>query len=230
MRAASKSVVTLLLAVAVTLFLSPTPAHATLLGPTPYVKFADSPFSGGSFGYFFLEDFEDHLFNTTGATASAGGVTSVLFGPTFHDSVDADDGSIDGSGLTGDSYFSNSGAAGITFTFDGGVLGMLPTSAGLVWTDGAGTTSFEAFDQNGVSLGSIGPVFIADGSFNGETADDRFFGATNAGGISRIFISNASGGIEVDHLQYGAIPEPGTLVLLATGLAGLGMSRRKRNS
>jgi hypothetical protein len=79
-------------------------------------------------------------------------------------------------------------------------------------------------------LGSIGPVAIADGSHNGETAEDRFFGATNAGGISRIFISNSSGGIEVDHLQYGAIPEPGTLVLLATGLAGLGMSRRKRNS
>ena len=35
------------------------------------------------------------------------------------------------------------------------------------------------------------------------TAEDRFYGATNSGGISRIYISNSIGGIEVEHLQYG---------------------------
>ncbi len=58
----------------------------------------------------------------------------------------------------------------------------------------------------------IGPVAIADGSISGETAEDRFFGVTNPGGISSIRISNTAGGIEVDHLQYGvyagAAPPP----------------------
>jgi len=180
-------------------------SHAFLIAPTPYLSFADSPFASASFSYFHLETFEDHLLNVPGVTASAGGVTSVVFGPSIHDSVDADDGLIDGSGLNGDSYFYASGAAGISFTFSAGVLGALPTSAGIVWTDGgAGAQiTFEAFDQNGVSLGMLLGSH-ADGSNVGETGEDRFYGAMNAGGISRIFISNAGGGIEVDHLQYGS--------------------------
>ena len=176
-------------------------ANAGLLGPSPYLQASDSPLSGGRYSYFYLENFEDHLLNVPGVTTSSGGVTSVVFGPAIHDSVDADDGVIDGSGLQGDSYFSFDGSGGIKFTFNSGTLGSLPTDAGIVWTDGAGTTTFEAFDQNGVSLGVIAPVSIADGSFNGETAEDRFFGVNNPGGVSAIFISNSSGGIEVDHLQ-----------------------------
>src|SRR4030095_13348976 len=83
-------------------------------------------------------------------------------------------------------------------------------------TDGEGTTLFEAFGPGGVPLGQIGPVAIADGSFSGTTAEDRFFGITNPAGISAIRISNTSGGIEVDHLQYGifgaAPPPPPTAV------------------
>lgn len=207
-----------------------TSTSAALLTPVnPYLSSADSPFDGGSFSYFHLEDFEDGLFNTPGVTASAGGVTSVIFGPFIHDSVDGDDGVIDGSGLDGDSYFSNSGANGISFIFDEVALGDLPTSVGIVWTDGAGSTTFEAFDAGGISLGSI-TMLIADGSNNGETAEDTFFGATNGGGISRIFISNSSGGIEVDHLQYGAsvIPLPAAVWLFGTALIGLvGFGKRK---
>lgn len=144
-------------------------------------------------------------------------MTSVIFGPAIHDSVDADDGTIDGSGLNGDSYFSDSGATGITFSFDSTVLGDLPTSAGIVWTDGAGQVTFQAFGPGNVPLGTIGPISDAnfpDGSVNGETAENRFFGIIASGGISSIFISNSGGGIEVDHLQYGlnvpasAVPEP----------------------
>src|SRR5258705_2313629 len=76
------------------------------------------------------------------------------------------------------------------------LLGSLPTQVGIVWTDGVGTTLFEAFGPGGVLLGQIGPVAIADGSFTGTTAEDRFFGVTNPGGISAIRISNTSGGIE----------------------------------
>jgi hypothetical protein len=212
-------------------------ASAASVGPSAYLSFADSPFNGGSFTYFHLETFEDHLLNTPGVTANSGGVTSVVFGPSIHDSVDADDGAIDGSGLKGDSYFSGSGGAGVRFTFSAAVLGSLPTHAGMVWTDGGGTTRFEAFDALNNSLGVIGPVAIANASFNGETDEDRFFGWINGGGISSILMSNTGGGIEVDHLQYGLagrtapVPEPASFLLFASALVGLaGWQLRNRRA
>lgn len=222
-------------ALAAALIAAPAAVSAQMLGPTPYLQFSDSPFAGISgFSYFWLENFEDHLFNVPGVTASAGGVTSVVFGPSIHDSVDGDDGVIDGSGLKGDDFFSFNGAAGITFTFNAAALGGLPTHAGIVWTDGVNPITFMAFDGNGNLLGTLLGNH-ADNSFNGETAEDRFYGAINAGGIGSIFISNGGGGIEVDHLQYGQLtasvvptPEPATLSLIATGLVGLVSVRRRR--
>jgi len=212
-------------------------ANAQLLGPTggtglsgEYARASDSPFAATSFSYFHLEDFEDHLFNTPGVTGSAGGVTSVVFGPLIHDSVDTDDGVLDGSGLNGDDYFASNGNAGITFTFSAAVLGALPTHAGLVWTDGEGATTFEAFDHLGASLGVV-TVNIAGAAVSGQTAEDRFFGAIDPLGISAIKISNASGGIEIDHVQYGlaaAVPEPETYALMAGGLGLLGFVARRR--
>lgn len=197
-------------------------------GPVPYTNFSDSPLGGIDFsgGYFHVENFEDALLNVPGVTASAG----APFGPSgITDSVDGDD-AIDGSGTAGNSFFSGSGATGITFTFDKAVLGSLPTHAGIVWTDGAGTISFDAFDENGISLGAIGPVSEAgvfpDDNFSGGTAEDRFFGAQNDNGISKIFISNTEGGIEVDHLQFGAVsaepppPPPTGIPLPAAVWAG----------
>jgi RHS repeat-associated protein len=169
---------------------------------TRYLSNADSPFKNLDNQYFHLENFEDHKLNTPGVTASAGGVTSVVFGPTVHDSVDGDDGVIDGSGLAGDSFFNINGAAGITFNFNATALGSLPTHAGVVWTDGNGQVTFEAFDRQGVSMGVRGPFNFADASNNGTTGEDTFLGAYNRGGISAIKITNSSGGIEIDHLQY----------------------------
>jgi len=232
---------------------SPPQAKAGLIGPSPYLAFdnslpgagsAISPFAGMSFSYFYLETFEDHLLNTPGVSFTAppfSGVTSVVFGPNLHDSVDADDGAIDGSGLLGDSFFSTPGATGIMFHFSAAVLGSLPTHAGIVWTDSLGEITFQAFGPGGSLLGTIGPISQAgvfpDESFNGETAEDRFFGVTNPGGISAIFISNSIGGIEVDHLQYGlaaqqevVVPEPSSLALFGLSvLSILGFTcRRKR--
>ena len=213
-------------------------AHAdpVILEPTPYLSFNDSPFKSGSFTYFYNETFEDHLLNTPGLSANTGGVASVVFGPDIHDSVDADDGAIDGSGLRGDTFFTGNGAGGVMFSFSAAVLGALPTSAGLVWTDGGGGTpvTFSAYGPTGTLLFTITRSGFADNSNNGETAEDRFFGVTNAAGISAIFMSNASGGMEVDHVQYGraaavtSVPEPETYALFLAGLASVAAAVRRR--
>lgn len=66
--------------------------------------------------------------------------------------------------------------------------------------DGQGKTIFEAFDNNWNSLGIIGPLFHAGVTSDGQTGEDRFFGAIYQGGIRG---NTKAGGIEVDHLQYG---------------------------
>ena len=192
----------------------------TFIGPTPYLSSNDSPFAASiTSGNTYLETFESGALTTPGVTISGG---SVIAPSGITDSVDADDGTIDGSGTGGHTLF-GSGPVGITFTFDAVALGHLPTQVGIVWTDGAGTTLFEAFGPGGVPLGSIGPSAIADGSISGTTAEDRFFGVTSAGGIESIRISNTSGGIEVDHLQYGVYglaPPPATTVIPVPGPTG----------
>jgi hypothetical protein len=208
-------------------------SEAGLTVPSPYLSFVDSPFAGGTYQYFYLEDFEDGALNTPGVTASGGFVLPP--GPS-RDSVDGDAGPIDGFGTSGYSYYPNSSS--VTFTFDPVALGSLPTQAGLVWTDvgfsdkglGYDTVTFEAFDAGGVSLGSV-VLDVGDGDFHGQTAEDRFFGATNDAGISRITLtSHFSGDWEMDHLQYGcqppAVPAPGTLLLAVLGSALTRFRRR----
>ncbi len=199
---------------------------------TPYVSSGDSPFDlFGPNSDFFLEDFEDGLLNAPGLLGFGG---EIRFPSSFTDSVDADDGIIDGFGLDGHNYwafFGKDGAGPLArFEFDPEVLGGLPRSVGLVWTDGNfdALTFFEAFGPKGESLGAIGPLILGDGGHQGATAEDRFLGVTFQGGISAIEISATLGRIELDHVQYGdIIPAPGVLALL--GLSGLlsGRSRRR---
>jgi hypothetical protein len=135
----------------------------TFIGPTLYLSRNDSPFVASiTAGTTYLETFESGALTTPGVTITGG---SVITPSGITDCVDADDGAIDGSGTGGHSLF-GSGIAGITFTFDATALGDLPTQVGIVWTDGAGTTLFEAFGPGGVPLGQIGPVAIADGSIS----------------------------------------------------------------
>jgi hypothetical protein len=198
---------------------------ASGLGPSEYLCFdtdattatgdcenKDSPFANLNFlGFFHVEDFQDGALNTPGVSETgANSVEPDIFPPGLTDSVDEDDGAIDGSGNTGGagrSLFSISGRGGIEFTFDEVELGMLPTHVGIVWTDGRGTIDFEAFDDLGAPIPEC--TLSGDHSggidFTGATDEDRFYGCVNATGISSIMISNGIGGIEVDHLQYGKL-------------------------
>jgi probable HAF family extracellular repeat protein len=202
-------------------------AAADLVGPTPYLQASDSPFAAFMFDYFHLEDFEDGLFSVPGVIKSAGNIIGP--GPAA-DSVDADDGTIDGSGNGGRSLFVV--AEPLTFTFDAIALGRLPTHVGVVRTDGGnaalgGVASFEVFGPGMISLGTIGPVPFGDGVSNGTTAEDRFFGWFDPDGI--LAVRMPSGVFEVDHLQYGvAVPEPSAAALLFCALAALTLHKLRK--
>jgi hypothetical protein len=208
-----------------------TASAATFFGPTPYLSSADIPtdfYAGGA--PIALEDFEDQSLDF-GISVSGGGTSPPAL-PTRTDSVDADDGVIDGSGSGGTSWFIDDlgGFAELTFTFSSS----LPTAAGIVWTDGAQSHDifFEAFGPGMTSLGVIGPFNFADAFNTGQTGEDRFFGVQDLGGILAIRIRNANapGGIEVDHVQFGAaVPIPASLWLFGSGLLGLiGLTRRRK--
>jgi hypothetical protein len=204
---------------------------ATLYGPTPYLTAADSPFALMPFSWFHIETLEDAAFNVPGATSSTD-IIAVPNNPNV-DSVDGDDGTINGFGQ-GHSFYAPNGP--ITFTFSAAVLGKLPTSVGIVWTDTSAVfpgniITFEAFGEGGRSLGVLtGSHF--DPVFNGTTAEDRFYGVSDHQGISSIRIGLASGNIEVDHFQFGssapaAIPEPRSILSVITGLAIVVAGRRR---
>lgn len=219
----------ILTALLTTVGLSTAGANPTFFGPTPYLQFADSPFlaTGAFCPDFVLEDFERGGLTVPGVVPSHGQV----LGPSpFTDSVDADVDGINGTGNNGHTWWTGfpGTSTSLTFTF----TGTLPTAAGLVWTDSTAPTidqiSFEAFDAGNNSLGVIGPFVVGDGFDTGATAEDRFFGVLNAGGVKAIRLTmGASTNFEVDHIQWGcAVPEPGSLGALAV-LAGIGLVRRR---
>jgi len=174
-------------------------ASKGLLGPLPYLQRQDSPFFKIDFSYFHLEDFEDHTLNVPGITISDGDVSSKLYGAAILDSVDADDGKVDGKTTNGDSWWSG---GAISIRFNQKTLGRYPTHIGVVWTDGGNPITFEAFDAQGKSLGTVSGKH-ADTNFSGSTDEDRFYGVIHKGGISMVTINNR-GAIEIDHIQYGA--------------------------
>jgi hypothetical protein len=204
-----------------------------LFGPIPYKSVADTPdgfLCGADGSVWFLEDFEDNArdprIRFEGGMIVPPGYDSGL--PNVTDSVDGDDGFIDGTGQTGDKGYSwfNVGQV-VLMSFD-----RLVTSAGIVWTDGDRLLTnviFEAFDQDMNSLGTIDAGDLSDDSYQGTTDEDRFFGAVFgdgiATGIKALKLTNAGGGtgVEVDHVQFEicaapVVPEPAGVLLIGMGL------------
>jgi hypothetical protein len=186
----------LCLAIACSLLIAD-PSHALqFFGPAPYLSAADTP-PGFASGEMAIEDCEDGVLDPRLST------TATIIAPgSITDSVDADDGVIDGSGQGGHSLFGFP-------PFEVQFLPPLPVSAGLVWTDGGTPTevTFEAFGADGESLGSIGPFPIGDNNNGGGTDEDRFFGVHDEGGILRLRITHTSGGIEIDHIHFNAFDD-----------------------
>lgn len=167
-------------------------AQTTFFGPTPYVQQSDTPAAFIVPGLK-LENFEDNVLDPMLSMNTA------IIGPGGQtDSVDADDGLIDGSGTNGRSVF---GVNGVRISF-----ASLQIAAGIVWTDGGSATSvsFEAFGPTGASIGVYGPFVLGDNFNTGQTAEDRFFGVHHAQGISAIFLTHTSGGYEADHIQWAS--------------------------
>lgn len=174
--------------------------------PIGYKSFADSPLKNVAFpSYFHLEDWEDSLVNTPGVTPSSTAVGS-SFGALV-DSVDGDDGAVDGKcakdGGICDSGFSGGGT--IEFTFDAAALGALPTHVGIAWTDGSPGCDavFDAYDATGTLIGTRTAAAVGDGTNTGSVDEDRFFAVVHTTGVKKIVVKSSSGGVEVDHLQYG---------------------------
>lgn len=218
-----------------------TPFTGTCTADSPYAASVIAGSFGGPGSYFHLETVEDSAINTPGLSAVG---ASIVLGGSLVDSVDADDGSINGLAATTNRSIIGTGATGITMNFNAGVLGALPTAVGVVWTDGIilSKITFEAYTGNnktGTLLGSIVVDNQGDATNARGTAEDLFFGWTDPGGIGSFWISNVratstpSGpgtGIEIDHVQYGrqgaSVAEPTPLLLLAVGLAAL-LARRR---
>ena len=216
--------------------IGPLQAAPVFLGPTPYLGTADSPFNAFSFsGYFHLEDFEDGLLNSPGVVCAT---CPVAYGPNANsDSVDPD----------GRSYISTQRSNTVTngFGFAVGAIPTLPTHVGFVITDANQEDdivfTLKILDELNVRY-EFGPFTLPLVGTQKDTSEDRFVGVMHDVGIVSFSVSSQrsrsfpSSFIEVDHLQYGAgaiantaapVPEPSTLVLLASGLVGLAVYRRR---
>lgn len=202
-------------------------AHASstfIYNGQTYSGLGSSPFAGTP--GLVVENFEHGTINSL--ISAVGGSIRGPSGST--DSVDGDDGLMDGKGRSGHSY-STSGRS-MTFNFHPNGSGNAPSMAGLVWTDGRpnAMVTFRAWDASGHLLGRI-QARAGDLMRNGTTGEDRFFGITSDQGISRIRITSSRPGFEVDHVQFAygfsVVPLPPALGMGILGLAGAAIWRRR---
>jgi len=203
-------------------------ASAQFITYGSYSQASDSPLY--SLSGFQFEDFEDGQVNTPGISLSGGGILAGS-GPGLVDSVDGDDGTVDGGNSFGRSWYS-AGNNFITVSFAPGAK-----SAGVVLTDVGFTDNLFCIGDYTVSgydgLGNLISTYtdtFGDGAANGASAEDIFLGYSSALDVSKIVIGfNGSSDWELDHVQYAtqAVPEPMSMLALAAGAAALLRRRRK---
>lgn len=122
-------------------------------------------------------------------------------------------------------------------TFNGPIAVLFSTPVAGVGLKGGffnavGATTIEAFDAAGNSLGSI-TNSVEGFEFYG-LADST--GANVIAGISFYITGDEPAGFEIDNVTFGAagainlVPEPGTILMLTTGLAGLAAFHRRRRN
>jgi hypothetical protein len=218
----------------------------TFIGPTPYRSTADSPFPISINPNFFVETFEDGLLNTRGIVQKnpfplpgTGGLAFVRLPGQNTDSVDGDDGLVDGLGLGGHSLASGTHVIiptnplrhefRIEFEFDETELGFLPDSFGFVWTDGPALSSLglQIVTESGIEFVPDPIAGLGDLGQNGSTLDDVFLGVVGTDRIRAVTVIGGFRGdltsppeIEIDHVQYGlTVPEPSTIALAVSFLA-----------
>ena len=155
----------------------------------------------------FLEDLED---NSIDGGLSITGPSFRIVAPGFNaDSVDADDGVIDGDGTGGRSAFTSAHSGDQVITFPSP-----QTAVGLVLTDGLGSWEVDAYDAANALVATGGTVELV-APHTGETAEDAFVGFHHGAGIAKLVARKTSAGnsgLETDHIQYG---DAGTLIVSA---------------
>ncbi len=167
----------------------------------PYTKVADSSLFGAMSldDDYWCETFEDGLVNIPGLSMS-GGVIATPGGQT--DSVDADDGSIDGSGNGGRSYRATLGSP-ITINVSSAALAGLPERLAFAWTDGPQNSTLTITVTTGTGAAfvrTVGP--LGDAGSGGATAEDRLVAVTASDGIAQVVIASGGATFEIDHVQF----------------------------